>query len=81
VCWKRNGAGLTGRCRDSTASLLWILTRRFHLVKYRSSADVAWESRLTIVSVRQDCARIAVSSAYNASCVLGVWNIRDVKSK
>jgi hypothetical protein len=72
VCWKRTGAGVAGgRLVNSIASVLWILTRSFHLVKDRSRTDVAWVSRLTVVSVRQDCVRIAVSSAYNASCVLG----------
>jgi hypothetical protein len=83
VCWKRTGAGVAGQhLVNSIASVLWILTHSFHLVKYRSKTDVAWVSRLTMVSVRQDCVRIAVSSAYSTSCVLGgVWNIRDVKCK
>jgi hypothetical protein len=56
VCWKRTGAGVAGRrLANSIASVLWILTRSFHLVKYRSKTDVAWVSRLTVVSVRQDC--------------------------
>jgi hypothetical protein len=72
VCLKRTGAGVAGRrLVNSIASVLWILTRSFHLVKYRSRTYVAWVSRLTMMSVRQDCVRIAVSSANNASCVLG----------
>ena len=68
VCWKRNSAGMTGRrLVNIIASVLWMLTRRFHLVKYRSSTDVTWVRLLTMVSVRQDCARIAVSSSYKAS--------------
>jgi hypothetical protein len=79
MCWKRNGAGVTGRrLVNSITSVLWILPRSFHLVKYRSSADVACESRLTMESVRQDCARIAVLSAYNASFVLGDCGISEM---
>jgi hypothetical protein len=65
-CW-----GVRAASGEYIASVLWILPRSFHMVKYRSSTDVAWDSRLTVVSVRQDCARIAVSSAYSASCEFG----------
>jgi hypothetical protein len=80
VCWKRTVAGVAGRhLVNSIASVLWILTHSFHLVKYRSRMDVAWVSRLTMVSVRQDCVRIVVSSAYNASCELGMLTYMDIK--
>jgi hypothetical protein len=80
VCLKRTGVGMAGRrLVNSIASVLWILTRSFHLVKYRSRTDVAWASRLTVVSVRQDCVRIAVSSAYSASCVLVGYQRRKVQ--
>ena len=52
---------------NKMASVLCTLTWNFHFEKYRSRTDVAWVSLLTMVSVRQDCARIAVSSAYKRS--------------
>jgi len=60
VCWKQNGAGMTGQhLVNNITSVLWMWTRSFHLVKYRSSTDVALVSQLTMMSVCQDCARIA----------------------
>ena len=52
---------------NKMASVLCPLTWSFHFKKYRSRADVAWVSLLTMVSVRLDFARMAVSSAYKAS--------------
>ena len=61
--WK----GVVGRrLVNKMASVLCTLTWSFHFEKYRSRADVAWVSLLAVVSVRQDWARIAVSSAYKA---------------
>ena len=39
----------------------------FHLVKYVCSVSMVEVSRRAMVSVRQDCVKRAVSSAYNAS--------------
>ena len=67
VCWKWTGVVREGRrFVKSVLSVLWMLTRNLHVVKYRR-IDEAWVSRLVIVSVRQDWVRIGVSSAYNAN--------------
>ena len=62
-----------GRAASSEGYLLCFvdIDSQFPFGECRIRTDVVWVSRLTMVSVRQDCLRIAVSLAYNASCVLG----------
>ena len=66
--FKAEWTGVVGqRLVKKMASVLCTLTWSFHFKKYRSRVDVAWVSLLAKVSVRQDWARTAVSSAYKAS--------------
>ena len=58
---------IVGHINTSIASVLLTFTRIFHLVKYLCSAFTAEVSRRTMVSVRHDCVKRAVSSAYSAS--------------
>jgi hypothetical protein len=68
MCRRRSGRGVVRRhLVNKMASVLSTLTWSFHFEKYRSRADVAWVNLLTMVSVRQDRARMAVSSAYKTS--------------
>ena len=52
---------------NSIASVLLTFTRSFRLVKYLCRASMAEVSRRTMVFVRHDCVKRAVSSAYSAS--------------
>jgi hypothetical protein len=71
VCWNWSGIGVAGRhLVNNMASILLMPTRSFHLVKYLCTMVMAFVSRRAMVSVRQDCVITALSSAYNANCVL-----------
>jgi hypothetical protein len=61
------------------ASVLLMFTRSFHLVKYLCNMVIACVSRRAMVSFLQDCVRMAVSSAYNANCVLGGCGMSEIK--
>ena len=68
VCsnWDRGGAA-GRRLVNSIASVLLTFTRSFHLVKYLCRAFMVEVSRRAMVSVRHDCVKRAVSTAYSAS--------------
>ena len=52
-------------------------------MKYLCSVSMAEVSRREMVSVRQDCVKRAVSSAYNASqlSIGGMWHVGNVDGK
>ena len=79
VCWNWSGGGVAGRrLVNNIATLLLMFTRSFHLVKYLCSKNMAWVSRRAMVSVCQDWARRAVSSAYSANWVLGGCDMSEM---
>jgi hypothetical protein len=80
VCWNWSGRGSAGRHLVNNVAFAFLMfTRSFHLVKYLCSVVMAWLSRRAMMSFRQDCVRMAVSSAYSANWVLGDGACRKYK--
>jgi hypothetical protein len=59
------------RLVNNMATVLLMFTRSFHLLKYLCSTAMSVSDCRAMVSVRQDWANWAVSSAYSANWVLG----------